>query len=80
MGVVIDFVAAERALRKLGESIDGADLNELDAFADGRPSAERVAQWIAESIADMLACGRRLYRVAVTEAPGCSAAYYPHGP
>ena len=80
MGVVIDFVAAEQALRELGASVDGADLNELAAFSDGRPSAERVAQWIAEKLQGTLACEGRLYRVAVIEAPGCSAAYYPHGP
>jgi len=80
MGVVVDFVAAEKALRELGQSVNGADLNELEAFADGRPSAERVAQWIAGRLADMPACGGLLYRIAVTEAPGCAAAYYPHGP
>jgi 6-pyruvoyl-tetrahydropterin synthase len=76
-GVVIDFLDVQRALEKIDRELQGADLNELAAFEGRSPSAERVAEHIAACLAARLgpACG--LYGVRVTEAPGCSAAFYP---
>ena len=48
-------------------------------MADGRCTAERVAEYLAGRLRDLLG-GRDAYRLSVTEAPGCSAAYYPQGP
>ena len=78
MGVVIDFVEVQKAMSELAEGLQGADLNELRAFSDGRPSAERLAEWFAGALVGKLSSGGDLlHRLAVTEAPGCSAAYYP---
>jgi len=74
-GVVVDFVKVQASLNAVTDQLDGRDLNSLPVLADGPPSAERVAEYLAERLAT-----DRLYRVSVTEAPGCSAAYYPHGP
>ena len=79
MGVVIDFLEVEASLKAVMAQLDGADLNELPVFSDGRPSAERVAEHVAKALSVRLGGDRRLYRLAVTEAPGCSAAFYPGG-
>ncbi len=77
MGVVADFVEVDRALARVVEPWVGGDLNAQEAFSDGRPSAERVAEDIARRLGRELACDALLYRVSVTEAPGCVAAFYP---
>jgi 6-pyruvoyl-tetrahydropterin synthase len=80
MYVVIDFVVVQRALQEIASILEGADLNELPAFASTGASAERVADYIAEKLTEHLGRDAGLYRVAVTEAPGCIAAYYPQAP
>ena len=79
MGVVIDFVAVEKALDLIVAQLDGTNLNALSAFADGRCSAECVAEHLAGRLSSMIAGGQMLHRFSVTEAPGCTAAYYPRG-
>ena len=79
MGVVLDFVQVERALGRLAGELQGSNLNSLPPMADGRCTAERVAEYLAGRLRDLLG-GRDAYRLSVTEAPGCSAAYYPQGP
>ena len=86
MGVVIDFVLVQDALADIARDLEGTNLNDLDAFVDGRASAERVAKLIAERLIDALGSalgagedGPQLDRLEVTEAPGCSAAYLPNG-
>ena len=80
MGVVIDFLDVQRALEKVDRELQGTDLNALGAFEGTSPSAERVAEHVARRLADRLGAGCGLYRVRVTEAPGCSAAFYPDPP
>lgn len=80
MGVVIDFLAVRDALETITSQLEGRDLNTLDAFADATTSAENVAARIAAALARELGADAALYRLAVTEAPGCTAAYYPSGP
>jgi len=82
-GVVIDFVKARRALEAVAAELDSSDLNAHAAFADKGSAAERVAEYIAARLTESLGDSRngvKLYRVAVTEAPGCEAAFYPYGP
>jgi 6-pyruvoyl-tetrahydropterin synthase len=74
--VVIDFIQVEKALDEIARELQGTALNSLPFFADGRCSAERVAEYLAGRIAQFLG-GRRPWRVSVTESPGCSAAFYP---
>lgn len=77
MGVVIDFVAVRGVLEAIAQELEGADLDQLEAFRAAPPSAERVARYVAQLLTQRLDGGRLLYRVAVTEAPNCEAAYYP---
>ncbi len=76
-GVVVDFVHVKRALQTVCDGLDGGDLNAMAAFSDGGASAERVAEHIASRLADQGEIGDLLVRVEVTEASGCSAAFYP---
>ncbi len=79
-GVVIDFLTVESALQKITSQLGGQDLNTLDAFSDSGTSAELVAEYLAGRLDADLSDACSLYRLAVTEAPGCSAAYYPGTP
>jgi len=77
--VAIDFTAVQRAMDSLVDELQGTVLNSLAPFGDGRCTAERVAEYLAGRLAERLD-DRRPYRLTVTEAPGCSAAFYPDGP
>lgn len=77
MGVVIDFAKVRVALKSITDELEGTDLNTLAGFTDGGPSAERLAELLAGRLLARIDTDRTLYRVAVTEAPGCSAAFYP---
>lgn len=85
MAVVIDFTLVLDALSAIAATFEGGSLNDHADFIDGRPSAERVAQVVAESLTEQLDAlltdpsekGPWLQRVEVTEAPGCAAAYLP---
>jgi 6-pyruvoyl-tetrahydropterin synthase len=81
MGVVIDFLAVQEALRAVTRGLEGADLNALtDSSATGA-SAERVAEFLALALMGRLGGERSgLYRLAVSEAPGCWAGWYPDRP
>ena len=80
MGVVIDFLAVRDALEQVVSQLGGRDLNSLDEFSGSTTSAENVAAYIAAELTGKLAAAGELYRLAVTEAPGCIAAYYPGDP
>jgi len=76
-GVVVDFLDVRRALTAVCENLDGKDLNALPAFHGKNVSAERVAEHIATVLIRRDGYEGILYRVKVTEATGCRAAYYP---
>ena len=86
MGVVIDFVRVQAVLAEIAAGFESRNLNDLPAFMDGRSSAERVARAVTEHLIDALGDeltpptgpGPWLHCVQVTEAPGCSAAFFPH--
>ena len=77
IGVVVDFHELERWVEEAVAPLRHTNLNELEAFAGGNPSAERVAEHLAGQITARLPERVRLLRVAVTEAPGCVATYVP---
>jgi 6-pyruvoyl-tetrahydropterin synthase len=76
MAVVVDFLEVEAALDGIVEKLQGTNLNSLPFFADGRCSAERVAEYLCGEIIRHMGHGKP-WRVSVTESPGCSAAFYP---
>jgi 6-pyruvoyl-tetrahydropterin synthase len=83
MGVVIDFLAVDDALKRICHSLEGGDFNTLPAFVDGKASAENIAQFLATQLSDALTdllgppegAMPWLAFVRVTEAPGCTAAF-----
>ena len=78
--VVIDFHVLERQLADVLVPMQHAHLNDLPAFASVNPSAERVAQHVADAMAAALPPHVALVSAAVTEAPGCVAVYRPDRP
>lgn len=81
-GLIVDFHAAERALREIVAPWSNADLNQREPFDRTNPTAELIARTIAERWDTALhGAGvidrRRVWvsSVSVTEAPGCSAMY-----
>ena len=76
-GVLVDFVEVKAALDALTRELDGTDLNAIEAFASGEPSAERVAEFLAGRLIRALTGKAGLWRLEVTEAPGCRAAFLP---
>ena len=74
-GFVVDFAAVGDALRQTAAELSGADLNQVVPDDGSGASAERVAEHVARSLKCKL--GRDVYCVRLTEAPGCTAAFYP---
>lgn len=76
-GVVVDFLRVRGALEAATAELEGAELNAFEAFAKEGCSAERLAEFLARKLIADLGGEVGLYRLEVTEAPGCSAAFYP---
>ena len=82
--VVMDFHALERMVDTLLDAVRNGNFNEVAPFAgDGshglaiNPTAERVAQWVGESVIAQLPDGASLAEVRVGESPGCVATWRP---
>ena len=76
--VVVDFVQVACAMEAIASELEGVNLNDLAYFSDGMASAERVAQYLALRLSERMGdSSGMLYRLEVSEAPGCAAAYYP---
>lgn len=71
--MVVDFHAAQVALRDILAPLQHADLNALSAFANGFPTAERLARHVFDALVAAGFSG--VTRVELTEAPGCVAVY-----
>jgi 6-pyruvoyltetrahydropterin/6-carboxytetrahydropterin synthase len=50
-GMLVDFGVLKAALRAILAEVDHASLNDHPAFADGNPSAERIAAWVGGRMA-----------------------------
>lgn len=74
-GMVIDFQHAQSLLVSALEPLHHADLNSHDAFRGLNPTAELVARYVFERIAESQT--RTIRCVEVTEAHGCIAVYEP---
>lgn len=79
-GLLCDFHTVESALRELTGRFNNQNLNEVAPFDRVNPSAEQVAKFIGDSMAEYLvdiAPHARVSRVSLTEAPRCMAVYRP---
>ena len=81
IGVLLDFREVKTAVRSVLDQLDHKDLNELPAFGQPtNPTSENLARHIFEALAAELDNSRcRVVRVRVSETPGTSASYGPHG-
>ncbi len=76
-GMVVDFSKARSALQSVLARLDRADLNSHEGLAGKNPTAEVVARYIYDRMAEPGLSVLR--RIEVTEALGCVAAYGPVG-
>lgn len=78
MGVVVDFEHLKKAAAGVAEEFHYKDVNAHPAFAGRSVSAELVARYFFDAVGRALGEeGRKLVRVRVWEAPGCTATYAP---
>jgi len=75
MGVLIDFMVAEKALRGVVDPLDHTNLNEASISAGANPSAERLARYLFDELRARLGPTAPLAAVYVHEAPGCTAGF-----
>lgn len=75
IGVLVDFVAAEAALRGIVGEFHHTRLNDVPALADMNPTAENVARVVFERLKVQLGPVAPLVGVYVQEAPGCVAGF-----
>lgn len=73
MGVLVDFTKLKPALDAVVATLHDRHLNDLPAFRDRNPSAENVAEHVAERLVSAMPPGVVLSCVEVEEAPGCVA-------
>lgn len=74
-GMLVDFGLLKSALGEVLKEMDHTLLNEHPEFLDGRPSAERIAQYIFNRIQD--STGVPITRVDVFETEKNVASYSP---
>ncbi len=73
---VLDFHDLERSLKEICDPWNHRCLNDISPFDRTiNPSAERVAQRLAELLAPKIPPPAKLCSIAITEAPGCTAIY-----
>ena len=76
IGVVVDFEHLKKVLGEVAGRFHYKDLNEHPDLAGKSVSAEVMARYFFDEVRKGLGAeGRRLVRVRVWEAPGCSATY-----
>ncbi len=74
-GILVDFTAAEKALRQVLVPLQNAVLNGSPFMAGLNPTAELVAKRIFQRLAEAMGHPGALAAVYVREAPGCVAGY-----
>lgn len=76
-GLLVDFGVVRERLAQVLRPLEGQNLNRVAALGTRPPSAEVVAQYIAQQLAATLGRGLRLNNVEVEEERGCRARYFP---
>ncbi len=74
-GLLVDFHAAEAALRDVLAPFENRSFNDVPPFDRINPSAELIAQFVATSLGGRMPPGVRVLSATVSEAPGCTATY-----
>ena len=53
-GMLCDFGILKKTLKMVLKTLDHSNLNDIEAFKDGRPSAERIAKYIFDECSLLL--------------------------
>ncbi len=75
-GVLIDFGELKARVNAIIATLDHKFLNELNLFG-GNPSSEKIAVYIAETLAPQLPASARVSRVTTWESEDACATYIP---
>ncbi len=75
--LLVDFHVIEVALRTAIGPFSGRTMNGTPPFDVVHPTAERLAEFVAEAVQPEVPSGLRIASVAVEEAPGCIARWFP---
>jgi len=82
MGILIDFMDVKSMLKEVLEIFDHKMINDVPPFDDLNPTAENIARFIFEQMADKLGdqtgSGVRITKVTVWESDTASATYFRH--
>ncbi len=76
-GLACDFHLLEASLDAVLLPFRSRNLNDTPPFDRINPTAEAVAQYIAQEMGVRIPDGVSVQSVRVTEAPGCAARYFP---
>mgnify|MGYP002642528468 FL=1 len=76
--LLVDFHAVETSLRTAISPFAGRTMNGIPPFDKVHPTAERLAEFVAGAVHAEIPQGCRIASVAVEEAPGCIARWYPN--
>jgi len=78
--LAVDFIEAQKAVDAVAKEFDYKYINEHPAFAGRNTSAENLARYFAEKVADCRAIGSaRVAEVTAWEGPENRATYVPQG-
>jgi 6-pyruvoyltetrahydropterin/6-carboxytetrahydropterin synthase len=78
VGIVYDFVALKEDLAAVLDPLDHAYLNEVPPFDTVNPTAENLARYVFERLAERLeGAGVRVAEVSVWESPVAKLTYRP---
>ncbi len=75
--LLVDFHLVEKALEAAVAPYRGRTMNGTPPFDRCHPTAERLAEHVARTLAPAIPEGCTLAAVSVEEAPGCIARYLP---
>ena len=76
-GLLYDFHELEGHLDAIIAPFHNDNFNETPPFDQRNPSAERIAQYIAEQLQQRVSQSIDVLSVSITEAPGCEATFRP---
>jgi 6-pyruvoyltetrahydropterin/6-carboxytetrahydropterin synthase len=75
-GILIDFGEVKTHVREIMQKLDHKYLNDLEYFADGNPSSENIARFVAHQLQEKIRDSQvRVSRVAAWESEDACATY-----
>lgn len=75
--LLVDFHVVETSLQDVVAPFSGRTINGIPPFDRLHPTAERIAEHVASRMAPAIPSACEIASVAVEEAPGCIARWFP---